>query len=310
MSAESSIVDIAREFLAVHRALRANAAAYRAGTLRFDELEHFVGDDERSGLFRLKERCHALFRSETASGEPEIGASALFDLAVGSLFHEAMKLRENFYQSAVYAPKVDALRAAGVADAGGLLGEFDKIVRDARTRLVESVAESETLLRQTTAQFRELLRDHLANGLLARFLVEQRQALAEVLGGEPDAALAELYGSAGAAWRRAATSYLTSGFFADASGSLAQAAAHGESSAEVARQRAYAEGMSAFLAGRYDDALRGLSVWLDGRPEPSERKLAELAIAASSRIGQLVEGDPALGERAAAVTQRLRALPS
>jgi hypothetical protein len=310
VSAESSIVDIAREFLAVHRALRGIAGSFRAGALRFDDLERFVGDDERSALFRLKERCHTLFRSDTASGEPEIGPSALFDLAVGSLFHEAMKLRENFYQSAVYAPKVDAVRAAGVADAGGLLREFDKIVRDARTRTAESVAESETLLRQTTAQFRELLRDHLANGRLARFLVEQRDALAEVLGGSPDGALAALYGSAGAAWRRAATSYLTSGFFTDARGALAEAAAHGDTSADVARQRAYADGMSAFLAGRYDEALRGLSAWLDGRPEPSERKLAELAIAASSRIGQLVEGDAALGERAAAVTQRLRELPS
>ena len=136
MRAESAIVDIARDFLAAHRALRAIAASEAASVLRFAELRVFVGDDERSVLFRLKERCHALFRGD----DSEIGASALFDLAVGSLFHEAMKLREHVYQADVYAPKVAALRARGVSDESGLLAEFDKLVRDARVRLTESVA--------------------------------------------------------------------------------------------------------------------------------------------------------------------------
>ena len=40
----------------------------------------------------------------------------LFDLAVGSLFHEAMKFRENFYQREVYGPRVRALRDAARAE--------------------------------------------------------------------------------------------------------------------------------------------------------------------------------------------------
>ncbi len=306
MRAEPRVVDITREFLAVHRELRRIAAHHAAGTLRFEEVQSFVGDDERSALFRLKELCHALFRSASTGGEVEIGASALFDLAVGSLFHEAMKLRENLYQSAVYAPKVDALRAAGIADASGLLREFDKIVRDARARLAESVAESQTLLRQTTAQFRELLRTHAENGMLARFLVEHGPEVAEALGVDTDAALADLHGSAGAVWRRAAWSYLASGFFDDASRALAEAEARGESRGELSRQRAYAEGMSAYLAGRYAQAIASLGAWVAADPPPPERALAPLAAAAMARVKRLVEGDAGVAEQAAALAERLR----
>ncbi|HEY8120047.1 MAG TPA: hypothetical protein VII78_01915 [Myxococcota bacterium] len=310
MRAESAIVDIAREFLAVHRELRRIAQHEAAGTLRFDQLRDFVGDDERSVLFRLKERCHGLFRGDSAGAPLEIGASALFDLAVGSLFHEAMKLRENLYQADVYAPKVAALRATGVADASGLLGEFDKLVSSARVRLAESVAESRVLLGQTTAQFRVLLRSHAANGLLARFVVENAAWLAETFGSDEDDALADLHGSAAAAWRRAAWSYLESGFFAETSRALEMAEARGDHSPELARERAFAAGMSAYLAGRYDAAFRGIAAWLDAAPASGELRLAPLAASAMAGARKLVASDAGLSERARVLEERLRGLGS
>ena len=310
MRAQAAVVDIAREFLAVHRELRRIAEHQAAGALRFDEVRHFVGDDERSVLFRLKERCHALFRGDSAPGELEIGASALFDLAVGSLFHEAMKLRENLYQADVYAPKVAALRAAGVSDASGLLGEFDKLVAAARERLAESVSEAHVLLTQTTAQFRVLLRSHAANGLLARFVVENAAPLAEAFASSEDDALADLHGSAAAAWRRAAWSYLESGFFAEASRALAMSEAHGDGGPEIARQRAFADGMSAYLVGRYDAALSGIAAWLDAAPTGDELRLAPLAASAMAGARKLVAADTALAERVSALAERLRGVSS
>ena len=308
MRDESAIVDIAREFLAVHRELRRIAEHEAAGSLRFDEVRKFVGDDERSVLFRLKERCHALFRGDVGGGELEIGASALFDLAVGSLFHEAMKLRENLYQADVYAPKVAALRATGVADESGLLGEFDRLVSGARVRLAESIAESRVLLGQTTTQFRVLLRSHAANGLLARFVVESAARLAEAFACSEEQALADVHGSAAAAWRRAAWSYLESGFFAEASRALTSAEARGARGPDLARQRAFADGMSAYLAGRYDAAIGGIAAWIEATPAGDELRLAPLAASAMAGARKLVAGDMALAERAVALAERLRAL--
>ena len=305
MRAESAIVDIARDFLAVQRALRAIGEHEAAGSLRFDEVRELVGDDERSVLFRLKERCHALFRGDVAQ---EIGASALFDLAVGSLFHEAMKLRENLYQCDVYAPKVAALRARGVTDASGLLAEFDKIVRDARVRLAESVAESRVLSRQTSEQFRVLLRSYADNGLLARFVVEHAEELADAFGATASEALADLHGSADAAWRRAAWSYLQSGFFAEASRALAQAEQLGAKTPALSRQRAFADGMSAYLAGRYEAAIQDLDAWAKASPTGEERQLAPLAASAMTGAKKLAASDAALAQRASELAERLRAL--
>ena len=307
MRAPAAVVDIARDFLAVHRELRGIAAHEAAGALRFAEVRDFVGDDERSALFRLKERCHALFRVDGENGEGEIGASALFDLAVGSLFHEAMKLRENLYQADVYAPKVAALRARGVADSSGLLVEFDKLVASARVRLAESVAEARVLLSQTTAQFRVLLRSQSANGLLARFAVENAAALADAFGCGEDAALAETYGSTSAAWQRAAWSYLEGGFFADAEMALAKAASSGARGPDVARQSSFARGMSAYLAGRYDTAVAELAAWLEAAPSGAELRLAPIAAAAMGGARKLVAADPALAARVTALEERLRA---
>jgi tetratricopeptide (TPR) repeat protein len=306
MRADPRIVDIARDFLAVHGELGRIGSAQRAGSLRFEDVRSFVGDDERSVLFRLKERCHALFRSEAVGAGVEIGPSALFDLAVGSLFHEAMKLRENLYQATVYAPKVEALRG-GARDAGGLFAEFDKIVRDARVRLADSVAESTALLRQTALQFRALLRAHADDGVLARFLVSHAEALAEALGETPDAALASLYGTAAAAWQRAAESYLASGFFAEASHALAEATARGADPAVTARKRRYADGMAAYLAGDYARAIDLLSAWADAAPPADELTLVPVAAAALARTPKLAEGDAVAAKRAADLAERLRA---
>jgi hypothetical protein len=306
MRAQAAAVEIARDFLAVHRELRRIAEHEAAGALRFAELRDFVGDDEASALFRLKERCHALYRGEADGGSAEIAASALFDLAVGSLFHEAMKLRENLYQVDVYAPKVAALRAAGVADAGGLLGEFDKLVREARVRHAESVAEARVLLGQTTAQFRVLLRTQAQNGLLARFAAEHADQLAEAFGCGAAAPVAEVYGRGGGAWRRAAWSYLESGFFADASRALANAQTSGDAGAEAARLRAFSDGMSAYLAGRFDAAVAGIATWLGARPTGDELRLAPLAASAMAGARKVSAADAALATRAGELEERLR----
>ncbi len=138
-SPDAGLVEIVREFLAAHELLGRLFGRLRSGELRFEELQELVGDSEDAVLFRLKERCHALFRPGMRAADLAMTRGALFDLAVGSLFHEAMKLRENFYQLAVYAPKVEALRVQAAPDAERLFQEFERIIAAARLRLEEAL---------------------------------------------------------------------------------------------------------------------------------------------------------------------------
>ena len=133
------IVEVVREFLVVHQRLGGLIASYQGQTLSFDLVRELVGDDNSSALYRLKEKCHAIFRSESADPVAEVRTAALFDLAIGSLFHEAMILRENLYQQERYGPRVQALRSQATSPAPELSREFEKILASSASRLGEAV---------------------------------------------------------------------------------------------------------------------------------------------------------------------------
>lgn len=287
--AEPGLVDIAREFLLAHRELRRLFQRHRERVLRWDDVQRLVGDTEESVLFRLKERTHALFRAGASAAElPRVG---LFDLAVGSLFHEAMKLRENFYQLEVYAPKVEAARVDAEPGSEPLFEEFARILRVSRSRLEEALLETESLLEQTRRQFRVLLATHRESGLVTRYLLENASLAEEVLGEPLDPLFASIHGDAGAGYALAARSYLESGYFEAARRALAEAIARDPGAPELHASAAYAEGMDAWLRGDYEDALRQLERWTSGPPISNDAPFRTLALAAVSRLEQLVEGD-------------------
>jgi tetratricopeptide (TPR) repeat protein len=303
------LVDIVRDYLAADTLTRKLFARFRAGQLRFDEVQELVGDGEGSVLFRLKEHCHALFRPRDRSSSLTIPREALFDLAVGSLFHEAMKFRENLYQHTVYGPKVRALRSAAGADADEIFREFEKILAAAAIRLEEALQETEALFAHTRAQFRVLLVAHRANGLVARYLIENAPLVGEVFAEGLDRLLAEIHESAARGYALAARSYLASGYFAPARAALGEALARSGEEEELRRLAAYAEGMDAYLEGRYCDAITDLERWLSLGPAPQESALADLAHAALSRVSALVEGPDAEEVAAAAGALAARTQP-
>lgn len=307
-SIQSDLVYIVRDFLLVHRMFRQVTARYWSGELRFEEVQALVGDSEGSALFRLKERCHALFRERSEGSDLRVRPEALFDLAVGSLFHEAMKFRESLYQRDVYGPKVRALRAASPSGANPMIREFERIFEGVRSRLDESVQESEALLLQTAGQFRTLLEAHSNNGFVTRYLIENAELVEEVFADGLDALLEQVHGSSGIAYARAARSYLVSGFFDEGRRALIEAMDRDGSRAELSRLLAYAEGMQAYLEGRYEEAVEHLSKWVDAGYVSGEGHFADLAFAALSRVGQLVEKESgeAIGKAASLLAEKIR----
>ncbi|HVP31123.1 MAG TPA: hypothetical protein VMW35_18390 [Myxococcota bacterium] len=296
--ASSQMVDIVRDFLAADRLMRDLLARYEQGRLRFEEVEALVGDDERSVLFRLKEQCHALFRGAPPPGQGSlVRREALFDLAVGSLFHEAMKLRENLYQELVYRPKVQALqRSEGAGDP--IFAEFQKILDTASKRLAEARPEVEALLAHTRAQFKTLIAAHRENGFVTRYLIANADLVEDVFAGGIDALLGEIHGSPTAGYERAVMSYLASGYFPEALRVLEGARARGFESAAFPRLAAYADGMQRYIEGRYPEAVERLEAWLGASPTADETGFARLALAAVQRIGEV--GGSGGAERVAA----------
>lgn len=300
------LVDIARDFLDAHQRVRELFARHRSGELRFHELEDLVGEDRGSVLFRLKERCHASFRAVAGRPTLPMHREALFDLAVGSLFHEAMKFRENFYQREVYGPRVHALRSQAGEGEAAIFEEFARIQEGVSARLEEGLVETEALLAQTLEQLRQLLAAHRDDPLVTRFLIEHAEKVGAAFERPFDEILTDLYGDPADAYALAARSLLGSGYYSAAVESLRAAGTRGSDAAAIARLTSYALGMEAYLARDYEETVTQLGDWAPQHAEdPPE--LAQLARDAVKRIGQLTEGEirERVATRAAALLAQL-----
>jgi len=305
-----SLVEIAREFLLAYRRTCEIVSLHRAGELCFEDVRGWVGDDESSSLFRLKERCHALFRAHDALREPggPTKREALFDLTVGALFHEAMRFRENLYQREVYGPRVGRLSGRSEEEAD-LIREFNKIVAGASVRLDEGLQETEALLEQTRRQFRGLLVARPGDGLVTRFLIENAGYVVLAFDGGVEALFDQVHGDAATGYALAARSYLDSGHFEQGARLLAEARSRGGDREAWLRLGEYAQAMDAYLRGDYRNAIDALAAWLECQPGADESGYAALALDAVSHLGRLTAGAerPALADDAERLVERLQA---
>ena len=284
MRARTRIVDILRDFAAVHRLTHELAERHRAGELRFAALTELVGETESSALFRLKERSHAIFREPARSGRRPTHREALFDLAVGSLYHEAMKLRENLYQREVYGPRVRALRSGAGLESKALFDEFEKMLGALGSQLDEGIREVELLTQRTADQLRLLVAESADEGA-ARFLTEQEAEVERLFGVGLDVILEEAFGSVAEGLERAGRSYLASGSFEAAADRIGRAMERSTSGRELSRLRSFALGMRAYVVRDYAESLRHLQGWFEGdSPDADQLPLARDAVASIAQL--------------------------
>lgn len=257
----SGMVDIARDFLGVHGFLQSMTQRYSLGTVVFEDVQKFVGDDASSVLFRLKESCHSLFRPVGSEESPEVGAGALLDLVVGSLFHEAMALRENLYQLESYGAKVRTLQTEPRAATDELLQEFEKIHAASAQRLDEAVTEIDALLGQARRQFLHVLIEYREEGLLSRCLWEHADEVFATFDQDLIDLFAEIHGDSISALLLIADSYLDSAYYGDAIAVLEDARKLTSSESLLEERVHYASGMLSFLQRDYEASVLSLTQW-------------------------------------------------
>ncbi|MBI5966276.1 MAG: hypothetical protein HY882_00260 [Deltaproteobacteria bacterium] len=215
---ERKVVEIVRNFLRSIQTFRQYFEKYKKeGFPRFSDWAKFVDDRGQSIFFALKESCHGLFRRSSSSVSEN---EQIFDLTIGSLFHLAMKMREDLYQLEVYGPKYLELSAKreGYPGQQNLIQQFQKIISRAHASFQEGMEEIDVLFQDILRQFKELLKEYRENGLLIRFFLEENDLLSEVLGKNTlENIFQTLYGKDEArGYRLAGESYFASAFYAQA----------------------------------------------------------------------------------------------
>lgn len=288
----SDFVQLLREFLVAHAELVAIFERYTPDQLPFAALRSLVGDNDGFVLYRLKERSHALFRSQGTARSAAVRREALFDLAVGSLFHESMKLRESLYQREFYAPRIASLRAAGDDEAEELFQEFERILSLSSSRIHEVVAEVRVLLAQTRDQLRRLLIERAADRLVTRSLLVRRDDVCAAFPEGLDGLLEAMHGDRATGLVEAGRSLLESAYYGQAIVTLREAVScEGAPKDVIQNLIIYATGMKAFLEGDYGTSLSSLESWLDSGACDLEPDAGRVAAAALSRLDRIVSGD-------------------
>lgn len=164
------------------------------------QLSAMVGTEAKNGpLWQLKDLCHQVWPQETRHQHIQGG---LVDWLVGSLFHEAMKLKENLYllnnygTAAVVA--VDSLGGYNgrhwrqspeinrLVDIGGLVVRITRDVARQMERMGFLFGQVKYLLRM-------MLPDLVTNTLILRLLAEQEGAVIELWGESLEELFADIF---------------------------------------------------------------------------------------------------------------------
>jgi hypothetical protein len=179
---DRKILEIVRGLLLSEVVFQEILKKNKEGRLLFSDIGNWVDDKGESLLYNVKEQCHAIFRYiETG---PFHKKEWLLDLAIGSIFHEAMKLRENLYQIEVYRPKYlqYKLKAGKSAYERSYLQQFERIISKAEQGLGEGMEETRSLFRDAMAQLIDFFKESAGNRYLVRFLLENQPLLRKVYG--------------------------------------------------------------------------------------------------------------------------------
>ena len=251
------IVEIVKRFLRSVLIFEEVVKEYNQGNPKSSTVEKLVDTTRSSPLFDLKERCHALFRYKNV--EPFNEKERLFDLTVGSIFHESMKLKENLYQLEVYGPRyLELEKTLGNPIPEREFRGFMKIKSRAEQGLREGIEDLKELFRDVKEQLGELLKEYSKNQLLTRFLLENRALVQRVYGRKGlDKIFASMYrGGIDQAYWIAGNSYLESQYFDMAHGVFKKALSRHPENEMLRFIYQFSRGAHSYYASDYQRAMK------------------------------------------------------
>jgi len=213
----------------------------REGKVDFPRLHEFMETE----MFSFKEACHLLFRRNDHEVPSQASTGSLFDILIGSIFHEMLKIKENIYHLEVYAPLVERLEKHVNHDniptyERDFFRAYERIAKRARNSLRDDLMSVTEIFREASDNLKVLLRENRSYPLLSRMLVEDEDLVNEAYGDHGleqvltymfEGDLAEGYASAASAflkggWYDKADTFANTALHVDPNNVLAQDVQH------------------------------------------------------------------------------------
>ncbi len=193
----------------------------------WDRLSVMIGSETDKGqLWELKDICHKIWPEHDRKYDIH---GALIDWLVGSVFHEAMKLKENIYLLNSYGPAalhiqgLSTQSAAGLPDTGSVLPrlstmvDVELLIRKIGGDVVRQMEQIGILLGQATCILRLMMPELSDNPLVIRLLIEEEDSVRALWGEGVISVLADMFAGAPAlGFCAAGRSYLAGQWYQEA----------------------------------------------------------------------------------------------
>ncbi len=252
-------LEMVRNLLLAEVAFQEIFERYQRGDLRFSDIENWVDDKGKSLLYNLKEQSHSLFRTR-AKGQLRRN-EWLLDLVIGSIFHEAMKLRENVYQLEAYRPRYlhfkTRMRKTSHAYERDSLQKFERIISRAEQGLREGMEVTQSLFKDALEQLIDFLRQNSKDPYLIRMLLDHRSLLGRAYGSRKAKEIFDLMFQRGLldAYSLAGRSYLEGGHYDLSSACFSKALRMAPSDPQLQFLAHFSLGMKAYYRNAPSKAL-------------------------------------------------------
>ncbi len=256
---DTNLLELIRELLTSELAFQEIFKKYRNGKLRFSDVSSWVDDQGHSPLFHLKEQSHRIFRNQSEKAFREEG---LLDLVIGSIFHEAMKLRENVYQLEIYRPRyVQYKSQIKKRDyEKNYLQQFERIITRAEQGVLLGMAETHSLFHDAMEQLIDLFKKHSKNPYWVRFLVDYHPLIKKTYGPQRAKKIFQMIFKNGISEAYALTglSYLESEHYDLSTHYFLKALRAGTSDSKFHLLLLFSQGMDAYFKNAYS---RVITLW-------------------------------------------------
>lgn len=148
----------------------------------YDTMDRWLGSERSKGpLWQLKDLSHKLFRDNDDLSNPY---ENLFDWCLGSLFHEAIKLKEDAYKIDSYKPLLEEfLKHQGEnSDISTVIYEHFSLIEETSREIEREINNIDMLFTKAINYLYILFPFKKDNPLLLRFILDRRQTLESVFG--------------------------------------------------------------------------------------------------------------------------------
>ena len=168
---QSFVRDVVRDFCQIAAALEEHFSEFdTSGEVSFHFFDDLLGRQNYKGLlWRLKDTAHLLFRSEERAEQRILGE--YLDWALGYIFHECIKLKEDAYQQRNYKPRFKRLQEDSLLspEEQHIGSELYAVIRQTSESISREVQRVRFILVHCKRMFILYLPLHSENSLLARY---------------------------------------------------------------------------------------------------------------------------------------------